>query len=423
MTNIIDRRLNPRDKNIKNRQRFIERVKPQIKKAIKEHIDNGNIADIENGKAKIKVKGIKEPTFDYDRKTGDNDYVLPGNDKYSRGDEIEKEKSGSGGGASGEAGLGEGEDDFYFVLNQDEYLNFIFEDLELPDLAKKQIKDVTELRAQRSGFKNSGNPNQLDIVRSLRNAYARHIGLLRPEDDEIEEVERKLKLAKEKNDIELIIQLEKELKKLIEEQVEVDWIDPIDLKYRNFDLVPQPMTQAVMFCLLDVSGSMGEEEKSLAKRFFFLLHMFLKRKYKKVDIVFIKHHEKALEVEEEEFFYSRESGGTVVSSALELTKKIIESRYPLSDWNIYVAQCSDGDNFASDNDEVKRLMHILLPMLQYYAYVEIKSSIYRADRLSDIWLMYKVLSKKYKHLQMKEVSEVSDIWMVFKELFSKNVGD
>lgn len=417
MTTIIDRRLNPRDKNIKNRQKFIERAKPQIKKAIKEEIDKGNISDIENGRAKIKVKGISEPTFDYDRKSGDKDYVLPGNDQFSRGDKIKKPEGGEGGGGS-QGGLGQSEDEFEFSLNQDEYLNFIFEDLELPDLVKKQIKDVTQLKPNRSGFKNNGNPSQLDVVRSVKNAYARHIGLDRPEDEEIEEVELKLKKAKEANNVEEIEQLEKLLKHLKEEQEMIGWIDPLDLKYRNFEQVPQPMSQAVMFCILDVSGSMGENEKALAKRFFFLLHMFLRRKYKKVDIIFIKHHEEAFEVDEEDFFYSRESGGTVVSTALRLTNKIIDERYSLSDWNIYVAQCSDGDNYGHDAKEVQMELDLLLPKTQYFAYVEIKSSYYRRESMSDLWLQYHRASRKYRHLQMKEVSEVKDIWVVFKELFS-----
>ena len=104
-----------------------------------------------------------------------------------------------------------------------------------------------------------------------------------------------------------------------------------------------------MFCLMDVSGSMDEERKDIAKRFFILLYLFLTRNYERIEVVFIRHHTIAKEVDEDEFFHSRESGGTVVSSALKLMQEIIRERYPLTEWNIYAAQASDGDNWDDDS--------------------------------------------------------------------------
>lgn len=416
MTNIIDRRLNPRDKTIKNRQKFIERSKQQIKKAVKDAINGGNIADIENGKVKVKVRNVDEPTFTTDGKSGNKKYVMPGNKKYVVGDTENKPPSGGSGQGSGqEGGQGESEDDFEFVLSHDELMDFIFEDLELPDLVKKQMKDVTELQNKRAGFTNVGNPSQLDVVRSLKGAIGRRIGLRRPKKKEIEALEQEL-LAEEDADKKLVIQ--EQIDKLKKKQRAIPWLDPFDLRYRNFDVKPQPKTRAVMFCIMDVSASMGETEKDLAKRFFFFLHLFLRRKYDKVEVVFIRHHDEAKEVDEHTFFYERESGGTKVSSALTLTNKIIEERYNLSDWNIYVAQASDGDNISSDNEAVHEEMNKLLSIVQYFAYVEIKSNSYGAY-ITELWAMYRTLLSSFQNFNMKQIQDVKDIWPVFKELFTK----
>lgn len=416
MSNIIDRRLNPRDKTIKNRQKFVQRSREQIKKAVKDAIDSGHIADIEDGKARVRVKGISEPEFHTDPNTGDKRYIMPGNDKFIVGDQEDKPKGGEGEGGT-KGGLGRGEDDFEFILNQEEFLDFIFEDLELPDLVKKQIKDVTKVKPKRAGYTNTGNPSQLDVVKSLKNSIGRRLGLNRPKLEEVEELERQLE---ETCDPVVRAELEEKITELKRRQLCIPWIDPFDVRYRAFTMQPQPMTKAVMFCVMDVSGSMGKKEKDLAKRFFFFLHMFLHRKYEKVDIVFVRHHEEASEVDEEEFFNSRESGGTVVSTALKLTKSIIDSRYNVNDWNIYVAQVSDGDNFSNDKQEAINAMNVLLPLTQYFAYVEIKNEYYlRSGAASDLWNTYSTISSENKHLHMRIASEVADIWKVFKELFSR----
>ena len=416
MANIIDRRINPADKQNKNRQKFVQRSREQIKKAVKESIDSGNIADIENGKAKIKVKGISEPTFGTDHKTGNKKYVMPGNKDFIQGDKQDKPPDSESQGGSG-GGLGRSEDEFEFVLNPDEYLDFIFEELELPDLVKKQMKDVTKVKPKRAGFTNAGNPSQLDVVRSLKNSMGRRIGLSRPKKKELEALEAELLLAQEANDEPKCKLLIEQITALKRRMHAVPWMDPFDIRYRAFTMQPQPMTKAVMFCIMDVSGSMGQREKDLAKRFFFFLHMFLRRKYEKVEIVFIRHHEVASEVDEEEFFSSKESGGTVVSTGLTLTKEIISARYNINDWNIYVAQASDGDNFQNDHDATIAAMHVLLPIAQYFAYVEIDKQ-YASYNKTDLWTTYEKLYDEYPHLNLKSVTTIADFWKVFKELFS-----
>jgi uncharacterized sporulation protein YeaH/YhbH (DUF444 family) len=422
MSNIIDRRLNPRDKTIKNRQKFIQRSREQIKEAVKDAIDGGNIADIENGKARVKVKGISEPEFVIDPKTGNKKYVMPGNDQFIVGDTQKKPQDGQGQGGT-KGGEGTSEDDFEFILNQEEFLDFIFEDLELPDLIKKQLKDVTKVRPKRAGHTNVGNPSQLDVVRSLKNSLGRRIGLRRPKDEEITELEQQLDQAIKDNDEAKIIELEKEIARLKSKQLTVPWLDPFDVRYRNFVPTPQPMTKAVMFCIMDVSGSMGQYEKDIAKRFFFFLHMFLRRKYDKVDIVFIRHHESAAEVDEETFFHSRESGGTIVSTALELAKKIIDERYNVNDWNIYVAQSSDGDNIEYDVGACRKGMESILPLVQYFAYLEVRHQYaYDSMTATEVWAVYRELVKEYSNMQIRKANEKQDAWKVFKELFSKEKG-
>lgn len=417
MTTFVDRRKNPRDKTIRNRQKFIQRSKAAIKKRVREIIEKGSIKDIDTTKTKVKVKGVSEPTFSIDRKTGNKKYVLPGNKEYVAGDTVPKENQGSSSGGGREAGKGRGEDDFEFLLTQEEFADFLFEELELPNLVKKQLKSTTQVDYQKAGFKSYGTPNQIDIARTAKNAIGRRIGLARPKNEDIEELEKQLESETDQDKIE---ELTIRIQELKAKQIAVPWIDPFDVKYRNYVPVPKPITQAVMFCVMDISASMQEREKEIAKRFFMLLHMFLKRKYQKLEVVFVSHHDAAQEVDEETFFHSRETGGTIVSTALELTNKIIDERYPLSDWNIYVAQCSDGDNGTYDFEHVVSEMHELLPKTQYFAYVEVANMhTVSMGMITELWRTYIYLLHKYQQLQVKMVFDNTGIWQVFAELFSK----
>jgi uncharacterized protein len=414
MTNIIDRRLNPRDKTIRNRQKFLSRSKEAIRKEVKKIIDKGSIKDIDTTKTKIKVKGVSEPSFTFDRSTGNKKWVMPGNKEYVAGDTVPKPDGGGSGGRGSGAGEGKAEDDFEFLLTQEEFIDFLMEELELPNLVKKQLKDVKQVKYNRAGFKSYGTPNQLDIVRSLKGAIGRRIGMGRPNEKTIEEYEMH---ARDEEDPEIRAYLIDYLEKLKAKRVSVPWIDPFDIRYRNYIPTPKPITQAVMFCVMDVSASMGEREKDIAKRFFMLLHVFLKRKYEKLDVVFIAHHSEAAEVDEHTFFYGRETGGTLVSSALTLSNQIIDERYNPADWNIYIAQCSDGDN-ATYDDMIEPEMDKLLPRVQYMAYVEIgNTNIFNLE--TDLWRSYSKISKDNSQLNMKMVMDASQIWEVFAELFAK----
>jgi len=371
---IIDRRQQGKQKSAVNRQRFLKRFKKHIKEAVTDAVNKRSITDMERGEEiSIPKKDISEPIF-HSGKGGKQHRVLPGNKEFVRGDRIDRPKGGSGGGGGGEASnQGEGMDEFVFELNQQEFLDFMFEDLELPNMVRKQLKDSDSYKLVKGGYVKEGIPARLNVVQSLRGAKARRIALSGAIKREIRMLEEELdelgEMASERRR-ELEYQLERTRRRLNH----IPFLDDFDLRYNNMIQQPTPTTSAVMFCLMDVSGSMTQDIKDLAKRFFVLLHLFLKRHYEKTEVVFIRHHTKADEVDEEEFFYSRETGGTVVSSALELMKTIVQERYPTDSWNIYAAQASDGENWADDSPKCSELLvKSLLPLVQYYAYVEISS--------------------------------------------------
>jgi uncharacterized sporulation protein YeaH/YhbH (DUF444 family) len=265
----------------------------------------------------------------------------------------------------------------------------------------------------------------------MRNSLARRISLHRPKRDELasiaEEIATLEARAKRAPAEEARLEaLRAEQEKLGRRTKHIAYIDPVDLRYNRFEPTPKPIAQAVMFCLMDVSGSMSEHMKDLAKRFFLLLHLFLGRKYEHVEVVFIRHTSEAQEVDEETFFRSRETGGTVVSTALEEMSRVITDRYPLDQWNIYAAQASDGDNITSDSEHCKSLLRTgLLPLCQYFAYIEVlderEANVFRSEgNASVLWRDYKTVAETEANFAMKRVFSKADIFPVFHQLFSKS---
>ncbi len=250
----------------------------------------------------------------------------------------------------------------------------------------------------------------------MRSASARRIAMSAGKRRELRALQDELKALYEQPSYPpaLAAELEEKITHLRERINRVPFLDDIDLRYHQQILEPVPCSKAVMFCIMDVSGSMDQATKDLAKRFFILLYLFLDRHYEKTDIVFIRHHTVASEVDEHEFFYSRESGGTVVSSALKLTQEVIDERYPTSEWNIYAAQASDGDNWPDDSARCKQLLDNLLPKLQYFAYVEI------AQRDNVLWKSYLSIEAEHSDtFAMQHITSAADIYPVLRELFRK----
>ncbi len=427
---IIDRRLAGKNKSIGNRERFLRRHKDQVREAVQRAINGRSIRDIEKGEdIAIPKKDLGEPVFRHGD-GGTRDVVHPGNREYVRGDRIEKPQGGGGkGSGSGEASdSGEGEDDFVFTLSKEEFMQVFFEDLALPNMVKTALAEVPEWKSHRAGFSNDGTPNNLHVVRSMRGALGRRIALGASSRREIEELEDRLatlrRVAQEGDEaldhdhaVE-IEQIEERLKHLRGRMAGIPFLDPIDLRFRSRVKVPVPTTKAVMFCVMDVSGSMDEQRKELSKRFFILLYLFLTRHYDKIEIVFIRHHTQAQEVNEDDFFHATETGGTVVSSALVLLDEVIRARYPTNEWNLYVAQASDGDNWHHDSSRCKEILEEkILPLVRYYAYVQV------AQTEQNLWDEYLVLAETHKHFAMRKVLEPSQIYPVFRELFKKEGVD
>ncbi|HEX3884263.1 MAG TPA: YeaH/YhbH family protein [Stellaceae bacterium] len=424
--NIVDRRPNPKGKSLSNRQRFLARARGEVKSAVQDALRKRKVADVGHGeKVAIPTRGITEPVFHHSRRTGKNDIVVPGNKEYVRGDEIPRPQGGGDGGGRDGSPDGGGDDAFEFTLSKEEFLDLFFEDLELPDLVKKSLKDTTAVDLHRAGYTVTGSPSNLSVPRTMRNSMARRIALHRPKLSDIEALQARLDEAKERGASERELA---ELMALLERSARrskiIPYIDPLDVRYRRYERVPKPNTEAVMFCLMDVSGSMTEAMKDLAKRFFMLLHVFLVRRYRHVDVVFIRHTSTAEEVDEETFFYSRETGGTVVSTALDKMIEIARSRYPTDRWNIYGAQASDGDNYGADSSRcVSLLGGEVLPLCQYYAYVEVGDGmgggLSGLSRDSDLWRAYSEVAPAHQHFAMRRVGDPAQIFSVFHELFAK----
>ncbi len=423
MPQFIDRRLNGKNKSAVNRQRFLRRYKEQIKESVADAVNRRSITNTETGEdVSIPSKDIKEPIF-HQGKGGMRERVHPGNDQFIRGDKIERPKGGGQGGGAGEGEAsqdGEGEDEFVFQISKDEYLDILFEDLELPNLEKNQINKITEWKTHRAGYQTAGSASNIAIVRSLQQSLARRTAMTANKRRLMKELEDELERIKAAEPAQLLE--EKRIKQEIEElraKIEsVPFIDTFDLRFKNYEKRPIPSSQAVMFCLMDVSGSMDQATKDIAKRFYVLLYLFLNRTYQNVEVVFIRHHTQAKEVDEHEFFYSQETGGTIVSSALKLMDEIIKERYPLGEWNIYGAQASDGDNWADDSPRCKELLtEKLLPACQYYAYIEITRRSHQT-----LWHEYEKLQPGFANFAMKNIRSVEDIFPVFRELFQKETA-
>ncbi|MCJ2375381.1 YeaH/YhbH family protein [Vibrio sp. ZSDZ34] len=423
MAQFIDRRLNGKNKSSVNRQRFIRRHKQKIKESVTDAVNRRSITNTESGEdVSIPHKDISEPVF-HQGQGGVRDRVHPGNDQFITGDKIERPPKGGQGGGSGQGDAsqdGEGQDDFNFQISKDEYLDILFDDLELPNLEKNQINKIKEWKTHRAGYQTAGMPSNIAIVRSLQQSLARRTAMTAGKRKQLDKLMAQLDEVKISEPAKPMEEkrLSDEIAELRKKIESVPFIDTFDLRFKNYEKRPVPSSQAVMFCLMDVSGSMDQATKDMAKRFYVLLYLFLTRTYENVEVVFIRHHTQAKEVDEHEFFYSQETGGTIVSSALKLMDQIVKERFPLEEWNIYAAQASDGDNWADDSPRCKELLvKSLLPACQYYSYIEITRRTHQT-----LWHEYEKLEQEFSNFAMKNIRSVEDIYPVFRELFQKETA-
>ncbi|MEP9373377.1 YeaH/YhbH family protein [Mesorhizobium sp. KR1-2] len=430
MSHFIDRRLNPKDKSLSNRQRFLRRARDELRHVFNKKLKSTPIADVDADHAvTVSSSTTGEPSFRQATATGRRTVVLPGNTAYSAGDRIPKH--GQAGGQLGrQAGGSAPDDNFHFILNREEVLDLFFEDLELPDMVKLHLNEVPAFKFRRSGYTATGPPANINVARTMHNSLGRRIALKRPPKGAMEEVAQQISELENYEQTPVIrirlLKLQETLRRLTQRRKLVAYVDPLDIRYNRFEARPVPNTAAVMFCLMDVSGSMGEREKDLAKRFFVLLHLFLKRRYERTDIVFIRHTHEAKVVDEETFFYSTQSGGTIVSSALDEMQRVIAEKYPVTEWNIYAAQASDGDNSPYDSNRCQEVLEGgLLAKCQYFAYVEIidareRDIFHSATNGTPLWKAYRAVSEKDSRLQMARMAVPEDIYPVFRHLFAKH---
>lgn len=418
MAHFIDRRLNSKGKSTVNRQRFLRRYKDQIKRSVSDAVGQRSVTDVETGESiTIPTRDISEPIF-HTTSGGVREQVHPGNDQFAQGDRIERPPGGDGGGGSGEGDAsdsGEGQDEFSFQISKDEYLDLLFDDLALPNLRKTQQKQMVQYETFRSGYQSDGVPSNLDIVRSLKGSVARRIALTSGKKREIKRLKMEIQaLIADPHEHPIEIEaLELKIAELEGRIKRVPFIDTFDLRFKNYDKKAIPSSKAVMFCLMDVSGSMDQATKDIAKRFYILLYLFLTRNYKDVEVVYIRHHTQAKEVDEQEFFYSQETGGTIVSSALKLMLDIVQTRYDAAEWNVYAAQASDGDNWADDSPTCRKLLtEKILPLTRYYSYIEITDRQHQS-----LWREYTSIAESDSSFAMKHVVSAEDIFPTFRELF------
>src|SRR5690606_10756569 len=289
------------------------------------------------------------------------------------------------------------------------------------NLVKRHITGADSFKTVRAGISNEGNPARINIIRTLRSAQARRIALSGSSRLKLREARVELeRLKREEPDNFTDIQATEALIGRLRARIDkIPFLDTFDLKYNLLVKHPNPSSKAVMFCLMDVSGSMTQSTKDIAKRFFILLYLFLKRNYDKIDVVFIRHHTIAKEVDEEEFFYSRETGGSIVSSALKLMHEVMAARYPVNEWNIYGAQASDGDNWNDDSPLCRdMLIEKIMPYVQYFTYVEITPREHQA-----LWYEYEAVREAFEDsFAQQQLVSAGDIYPVFRELFQRRLS-
>jgi len=388
---IFRERKTSTDRSAADRARHKKKIEKAIKESIRDVVAEESIIG-QDGKKKIRIpiKGIKEYQFVYgDNKKNKQVGSAQGRD-IGRGQRIGR-RNRTQPGAGQRPGDRAGEEIYEIELPLEELAEYLFSDLELPELEKKNFKFVTDKKMKRKGKRPRGIRPRLSKKETLK-----------------QKIRRKKTAAKVGT-----YDPEKEERFSFHES---------DLRYKHISPTKKENTSAVIFFLMDVSGSMDKDKKFLARSFYFLLYQFLNHKYTNTEVVFVSHTTEAKEVNEEQFFTRAPNGGTKMSSALEVEKEIISKRYHPSNWNIYTFYCGDGENWPQDNPLTLDLLSELRKINQMMCYTEIGSS--KLDRHS---LMFGDLSgrtlwdemARYEGTDFKRIRllEHKNIWPAFGKLF------
>jgi hypothetical protein len=433
----IDRRKAGRGKSLPNRQLFIRRIREFIKKAKPQNIGKQSVGKTSNQQVnpvKVAAEALEEPRFVYEPGSGETTWIINGNPRFVRGDEIDLDKDGQGGDDQARACQGEdGEDDFVINVAADEFLDLFFEDCELPNLTNQKETEKLENERSHAGFSPNGVPAQMSVLRTYKQALGRRRALGGPYLRELRELQKEqeellLALADADEDDSVGInqrlsEIEQRIVVLRRKLDAIPAFEKIDLRYRKSEYKPLHTVDAVLFMVMDVSGSMTEHEKTVARRWFALVYSFMKRRYATCELVFIAHTTEAQEMSENDFFSTRINGGTMVSPALAETNKIINARYDHTQTNIYVSNASDGDNWGSDSEAVLEEMNTLLPKIQHFSYVETPNQ-WKQDYGFDandtsLWSTYEQLDVASTKMSMSVIRQADEVYNIFKKIFAK----
>jgi sporulation protein YhbH len=371
------------DRSASDRRRHKQKIDRAIKDGIHDIVAEESIIG-QDGKKKIRipVKGIKEYKFVYGSNGGG---VGGGGDlDLKKGQVIKEGKKKPGQGQGNKPGNEPGQEYYDVEVTLDELAEYLFTDLELPDLEKKALKQIVSEKWKRKGYRPKGIRPRLSKKETAKQRIKR-------------------KKAAERNGT-------------IEEDEDFSFRES-DLRYKHITKTEKKISSAVIFFIMDVSGSMSKKKKYLARSFFFLLYHFIRSKYEKTEIIFIAHDTQPYEVDEEKFFGRGTGGGTMVSPTLEYVDNAIQSRYNPTAWNIYAFHCSDGDNWPSDNEKTLALSLKLAEKCQLYGYCEIEPA-----EESLRWLSETSLGSLYK--TVNEIKSVfikgkNDVFPAFKKFFNK----
>lgn len=441
---LIDRRTAGKGKSLPNREKLIKRVKSFIKQSMPQNVGTGAAGGV-NGQSnnnmgspvKISGQALEEPWFAYAR-DGERTLIVIGNKEYDRGDEIDipSEEQSSGGGGPGD----KGEDDFVINIAKDEFFDLFFEDCELPNLTHEKYTEKSDNTQQPAGFSTNGTPAQLSVIRTYKQSLGRRMALSAPYLEEKEELQKELEILRAQLPIikehgvllpaEIrIAEIEIRLEELANKFIYLDNFDKSDLRYRKKEPKPLKTVDAVLIMVMDISGSMGEKEKTIARRWFALLYAFIKRRYARTELVFVAHTDEAFELSEDDFFSTRINGGTSVSPALKMVNQIIKERYNPNETNIYVSHASDGDNWADDDEHVVAEMSgpgYLVDKIQMFSYVEVGKKyaafFTRKDQTdTNLWAAYEVAQGNVPKDKMvlSIIETPDDCYSIFKKVFKK----
>lgn len=385
-----------KDRSAEDRRRHRELVEESIKKNIGSIIaEESIIGQNRDKKIKIPIRSIKEYRFIYGKNTPG---VGSGDGSEKKGDKVGSDKQGNKGQGGGQAGNNEGEDIYETEITLEELVNYLFEDLNLPDIDRKKLADLEAVTiARKSGYQRKGIPPKLAKRRSV-----------------IEKIKRRQSVNRSMKEFEQETG-EYDINKQKAEEERFPFIED-DLRYHRVREDRKRTFNAVVICIMDVSGSMDQTKKYMARSFYFMLYQFIRLKYENVQVAFVAHTTSAKEVNENEFFHRGESGGTYISSGYEKAIEIIEQRYNPANWNIYAFHCSDGDNWTEDNKRAVEYAQKLCELCNLFGYGEIVPGYYTSNSTIKSEFQKKVKSKNFVIVSM---TKKEDVLQALKKLMEK----